>query len=80
MGQVRSLDEKLNNEGLLRLTTAERLVKHLGNRLETAGLVDVDLGVRQKAHHGVPQLRNLPLVRRSLLWVYDQIFRLYFSK
>ncbi len=80
MGQVRSLDEKLNNEGYLRLTTAERLVKHLGNRLESAGLVNADLGVRQKAHHGAPLLRNLPLVRRSLLWVYDQIFRLYFSK
>lgn len=85
MGQVRSLDEKLNNEGYLRLTTAERLVKHLGNRLESSGL-----DVPEKTHRSDSQrgrfsafgrkLRNLPIVRRSLLWLYDQIFRMYFSK
>ncbi len=33
MGQVRSLDEQINQAGYLRLTTCEPLVTHMGNQL-----------------------------------------------
>jgi len=93
MGQVRSLDQKLNEAGYLRLTTSEPLVKHLGNRLGESHLGEsapstTDNIPQQGGNRGAPlrsrrgairRLFNLPPVRRSLLWLYDQIFRLYYS-
>jgi glycosyltransferase involved in cell wall biosynthesis len=75
MGQVRSLDEKLNQMGYLRLASAERLVKHLGNRLENGDSQTVIHKYQPKY-----RLRNFPPLRRSLLWLYDKIFRMYYSK
>lgn len=96
MGQVRSLDQKLNDQGYLRLNTVEPLVKHLGNSLEATRIDDTEgstaLGrplpastdstsrrksIVTKSHSR--RLANLPPVRRSLLWLYDQIFRLYYG-
>lgn len=80
MGQVRSLDNRLNQMGYLRLSTAERLVKHLGNRLD-------DRSSQFAVHNSQPAvrnsqfaIRNLRPIRRSLLWIYDKIFRMYYSK
>jgi len=71
MGQVRSLDERMNQAGYLRLCTCEPLVQHLGNRLE--GVVsDTEAALRKP-----PRLFDLPLVKKALLYLYDQIFRLY---
>lgn len=91
MGQVRSLDQQLNEAGYLRLTTSQALVKHLGNSL----LVENSVGfpLRQSAKSADTEntgstrspspwrkrFANLPPIRRSLLWLYDRIFRLYFS-
>ncbi len=87
MGQVRSLDEKLNDQGYLRLATPERLIKHLGNRLDPdqRPITEVEknppVGRSGRSNPGLgKRLRNLPPVRRSLLWLYDQIFRMYYSK
>lgn len=71
MGQVRSLDEQMNAAGYLRLTTCEPLVKHLGNNLETGG----DNAYRAQARSG--RLFDLPPVKKVLLRIYDEIFRLY---
>jgi glycosyltransferase involved in cell wall biosynthesis len=76
MGQVRSLDEKLNQDGYLRLTTCEALVHHMGNRLVAT---DAAAEVAAVANRQRNRLANLPLVRRSLMWLYDRIFRLYFE-
>lgn len=75
MGQVRSLDDKLNHLGYLRLTTTERLVKHLGNRLPDSQPVARNAPNRNSKF----EIRNFPPIRRALLWLYDRIFRLYFS-
>lgn len=84
MGQVRSLDERLNELGYLRLATHERFIRHLGNTLTRAPGVQ---GAQTRTSVQQPltsRLRRkialLPVVRRSLLWLYDQIFRLYFNK
>lgn len=71
MGQVRSLDEQMNASGYLRLTTCEPLVMHLGNRLET--------GEGQTNNAPTPRrsIFDLPLVKKVLLRLYDEIFRLY---
>lgn len=78
MGQVRSLDQKLNENGYLRLCTPQVYVRHLGNRL-----VSGRLPVREAPQAARPglgrQLLSLPPVRRSLLKLYDLIFRLYYE-
>lgn len=77
MGQVRSLDEKLNQAGYLRLSTCQPLVRHLGNRLDLKLEDRVSDGPRTTARNE-HFIFNLPPVKRSLLWLYDRIFRLYF--
>jgi glycosyltransferase involved in cell wall biosynthesis len=77
MGQVRALDQKLNEAGYLRLTTGEPLVRHLGNQLAEAG--PALRPAEKKSPTLSRRLAALPPVRRSLLWLYDRIFRLYFS-
>ena len=71
----RALDMALNEMGLLRLTTEKPLVRHLGNTLPA----------NEPRHHAVRPRRsllkrflNLPGIRHFLLWVNNQIFRLYF--
>jgi glycosyltransferase involved in cell wall biosynthesis len=77
MGQVRSLDQKLNEAGYLRLCTPEPYVRHLGNRLGEKPVLGIGA---KKAKPGLRRrLLNLPVVRRGLMKVYDGIFRLYYS-
>jgi len=71
MGQVRSLDEQMNAAGYLRLTTCEPLVKHLGNSLD-GGEARVDSAAVRRSH-----VFDLPLIRKALLRLYDEIFRIY---
>jgi glycosyltransferase involved in cell wall biosynthesis len=71
MGQVRSLDEQMNVAGYLRLTTCEPLVKHLGNRLEASEHEEQQAQPRRR------RLFDLPPVKKALLRLYDEIFRLY---
>jgi hypothetical protein len=83
MGQVRSLDERLNELKLLRLCTTEPFVQHLGNRLgNPSPLAPLPSGERGKRKPSglTRRLANLPGMRRILMAVYDGIFRLYYEK
>ncbi len=71
MGQVRSLDEQMNAAGYLRLTTCEPLVKHLGNHLEASE------GQTLNAPNPRGRFFDLPPVKKFLLRLYDEIFKLY---
>ncbi len=69
----RALDVAINKMGLLRLTTIEPYVVHLGNRIS------------QPVSHEIVEKKGLfrrllwlPGVRHILLWIHNQIFRLYF--
>lgn len=73
MGQVRSLDEQMNQAGYLRLCTCEPLVKHLGNRLEGETVLEKVSQPRRG------RFFDLPVVRKALLFIYDKIFRLYYQ-
>lgn len=75
MGQVRVLDEQLNNQGYLRLATCEPYVKHLGNRVPTTGMNTAS----QITSHRGKRLVDAGPVRKSLLWLYNRIFKLYFE-
>ncbi|MCK4725759.1 MAG: hypothetical protein KAT29_08150, partial [Anaerolineales bacterium] len=73
MGQVRMIDEQLNEAGFLRLCTTKAYVQHMGNRVAEDGQLV------HKPRTPTPQknLSDIPLVRKTLLWIYDWIFELY---
>jgi hypothetical protein len=77
MGQVRQLDQRMNETGLLRLMTADCLAQNMSNTLP-----EELRGKRQAPQSARPvgwkrKLANLPFVKASLLVLYDRIFRLY---
>jgi glycosyltransferase involved in cell wall biosynthesis len=74
MGQVRSLDEKLNSAGYLRLSTAKALVKHLGNRIEDRKSDPYEI----EAQKFIWRISDNPLLKRFLLAIYNGIFELYY--
>ncbi len=71
----RALDIAVNEMGYLRLTTEKPLVLHMGNRLpESAQLA----ASKPKRRTLLQRFLWLPGIRHVLLWVNNQIFRLYF--
>jgi hypothetical protein len=77
MGQVRMLDQRMNESGYMRLMTAEPLAQNMSNTLPAELR-----GQRPDARKASPgsltvRMANLPPVRRMLLGLYDRIFRLY---
>jgi hypothetical protein len=77
MGQVRMLDERLNAAGYLRLMTSEPLAQNMSNEPK----LKPDAGKEYQT--GSPAFKqrvaNIPLVKGSLLTVYNAIFKLYYS-
>jgi glycosyltransferase involved in cell wall biosynthesis len=78
MGQVRSLDELINQAGYLRLATCEPYVKHLGNRIDGIQADDVRGEISNNSKKG-NRFLDLPFVRRTLLNIYDFIFKMYYE-
>lgn len=79
MGQVRQLDQRMNEAGLLRLMPTEPLAMNMSNTLR--GLP----GRAQTTPRPSPAskkhlLLDLPPLRRLLLSIYDSIFRLYYDR
>ncbi len=70
----RRLDIAVNEMGFLRLTTEQALVSHLGNRL----LVSSGKSKTPTKKGLLRTLLWLPGIRHVLLWMHNQIFRLYF--
>jgi glycosyltransferase involved in cell wall biosynthesis len=71
----RTLDIAINQAGLLRLTTVEPLVAHMGNCPSVSGEVP---DARPEKKTLLKRFLHLSGIRRLLLWVNNQIFRLYF--
>lgn len=78
MGQVRSIDQKLNELGYLRLNTSQAYVKHLGNSLSSP--LEGSTNARGKRGGFIRRLLDFSPMRRMLLRIYDQIFRWYYVK
>lgn len=73
MRDERALDVAINNKGLLRLATADSLVWHMGNRLTALRPQDK---ARRKSL--LQKILWFAPIRRALLWLNNQIFRMYF--
>jgi Glycosyltransferases, probably involved in cell wall biogenesis len=71
----RILDVAINQAGLLRLTTVEPLVSHMGNCPPDSGKMPDSHQQKKKL---LNRVLNLSGIRKILLWVNNQIFRLYF--
>jgi glycosyltransferase involved in cell wall biosynthesis len=72
----RALDEAVDKLGCLRLTTETPLVWHIGNRLPGSDRAPEHTPKRATLFK---RLLHLPGIRHLLLWLYNQIFRLYFN-
>ena len=78
MGQVRQLDKRMNDAGLLRLMVSDPLAMNMSN---TLGYLRGELktqNVKRKAGFGKRVLELAP-IKKMLLAVYNKIFSWYYS-
>lgn len=84
MGQVRQLDVAVNEQGCLRISTAEWWISHMGNVLEDSYRAEAGSDHLPAPGRDGPvkrtRLVDIPLVRRVLMGLYGRIFRWYFTK
>jgi len=80
MGQVKQLDQRMNEAGYLRLMPCEPLAQNMSNRLEWIHKPE-EAGTtpRVKEQPLKKKLLNLAPVKRVLLGVHDRIFRWYYE-
>ena len=76
MGQVKQLDSRVNEAGLLRLMPIEPLVMNISNSL--TGITKPPVGNTDSGKR--KSLLDFPPVRRLLLAVYGRIFKWYFDR
>jgi glycosyltransferase involved in cell wall biosynthesis len=78
MGQVRQLDKRMNDAGLLRLMVSDPLAMNMSN---TLGYLRGELGketVKRKAGLG-RRLLEVGFIKKMLLAAYNRIFNWYYS-
>lgn len=78
MGQVRQLDKRMNDAGLLRLMVSDPLAMNMSN---TLGYLRGELGKeskKQKAGFGKWML-EIGIIKKVLLVIYNKIFNWYYS-
>lgn len=80
MGQVRQLDQRMNEAGLLRLMVSDPLAMNMSN---TLGYLRGELGkdkVKGKMGKGLAnRILEFTLIKKVLLAVYNKIFSWYYS-
>jgi len=78
MGQVRELDRRMNEAGLLRLMVPDPLAMNMSN---TLGFLRGELGKKQlkKKPAFAKRLLELAPIKKALLAVYNKIFNWYYS-
>ncbi len=79
MGQVITLDEQLNADGLLRLMTCEPLTQNMSNRLDWIHTPPATPSKDTTPEILSTRLLSYPPIKRLLLGIYDRIFRAYFD-
>lgn len=81
MGQVRQLDQRMNEAGFLRLMVTDPLVMNMSNTLRNApGQAAKRAGAARQASARASRLLDFPPVRRTLLGLYDMIFHWYYDR
>jgi len=79
MGQVKQLDQRMNEAGYLRLMPTEALVMNMSNTLRNMpGLVSKSENSQKVSRHHL--LLDFPPIKKGLLGLYDSIFRWYYDR
>ena len=79
MGQVRQLDKRMNDAGLLRLMVSDPLAMNMSN---TLGYLRGELnqaGVSKKRTSIDKRILEIGIIKKVLLAVYNKIFKWYYS-
>lgn len=79
MGQVKQLDQRMNEAGLLRLMVTDPLAMNMSNTLRNVPGV-AGQKAAANAKNGSSPLLDFPPVKRVLLAFYDKIFRWYYDR
>ncbi len=81
MGQVRQLDKRMNDAGLLRLMVSDPLAMNMSNTLGylRGELLGKDKGRRMKDKGLKRRLLEFAPLKKVLLAVYNKIFSWYYS-
>jgi len=79
MGQVRQLDQRMNERGLLRLMVSDPLVMNLSNTTDYVKGAYTNKQPVPKRTGLVKRLAQAAPIKKALLAIYDQIFRWYYS-
>jgi glycosyltransferase involved in cell wall biosynthesis len=73
MGQVRQLDERMDRAGYLRLMPVERYAQNMSNTLPTR----LSSAAVSNQRSPLQRFWEMPFIKKSLLSLYNMIFRLY---
>jgi glycosyltransferase involved in cell wall biosynthesis len=77
MGQVRQLDQRMNDAGYLRLMTSDPLADNMSNSIEKMGINTAESKEKVKKSS---RLIDLPLIKRFLLFIHHRIFIAYYDR
>ncbi|MBI9043064.1 MAG: glycosyltransferase family 2 protein [Anaerolineaceae bacterium] len=80
MGQVRQLDQRMNEAGFLRLMIDEPLAMNLSNSLEANKVKKADQGKTGNQRTIKERFFGFPVIKKPLLYLYNQIFNLYYRE
>jgi hypothetical protein len=80
MGQVKQLDERMNQAGYLRLMTTQPYVMNMSNTVPERFRAAAKLSPRRQTSGIAQKLLDLPVIRPILLSLYDAIFRWYYAR
>lgn len=75
LGQVRQLDERLNERGYLRLMINKPLIQNMSNRIPVDDKISNEILIN-KRH----RLRDSAVIKKVLLRIHDWIFSLYYEQ
>jgi glycosyltransferase involved in cell wall biosynthesis len=77
MGQVKQLDQRMNDAGYLRLMTPEALADNMSNSLEKLGIQKANENEKRAKTN---RLIDFPLLKRFLLFIHHRIFIAYYDR
>jgi hypothetical protein len=78
MGQVRLLDQRMNEQGLLRLMTAQALMMNMSNTLPGGHILTARVADKRQKSGLRRRLLDFPPAKKILLNLYDRIFNAYY--
>ena len=78
MGQVRQLDQRMNDAGYLRLMPVKPCVMNMSNTLRS--MPGFETVKEKKKSQNNTRLLDFPPVRKVLLAIYNRIFRWYYDR